>query len=106
MFPFNVPGDQIANQRKTSASIEALFAYRMRWKRRRLLVRSLRRRAEITRFSGGDIPQSGVLVFSTMRNEVARVEHWLSHYRALGVTHFLRFCRKFCWSLSVGIAWT
>jgi glycosyltransferase involved in cell wall biosynthesis len=89
MFPFTVTGDQIADQHKALAFSKALFAYRMRWKRRRLLVRSLRRRAEIRRLSGGDIPRSGVLVFSTMRNEMARVEHWLSHYRALGVTHFL-----------------
>ena len=31
----------------------------------------------------------GVLVFSTMRNEMLRIEHWLEHYRAMGVAHFL-----------------
>lgn len=39
--------------------------------------------------SGGTIPDTGVLVFSTMRNEMLRIEHWLSHYRTLGVAHFL-----------------
>ncbi|AGI69999.1 hypothetical protein OAN307_c46500 [Octadecabacter antarcticus 307] len=89
MFPFIDTRDQIEDQRKRSPFSKALFAYRMRWKRRRLLLRSLRRRAEVTHLSGGDIPKSGVLVFSTVRNEMLRVEHWLSHYRALGVAHFL-----------------
>jgi hypothetical protein len=89
MFPHIVTEDQTGDQRKPSTFSRALFAYRMRWKRRRLLVRSLRRRAEISHLSIGDIPRSGVLVFSTMRNEMVRVEHWLSHYRALGVSHFL-----------------
>lgn len=85
MFPFNIPRD---NANRSGVS-NALFAYRMRWKRRRLLVRSLKRRGEILKVSGGDIPRDGVLVFSTMRNEVLRIEHWLAHYRALGVAHFL-----------------
>lgn len=61
----------------------------MRWKRRRLLWRSWKRRHEITPISGGSIPQRGVLAFSTIRNERVRLEHWLAHYRALGVVHFL-----------------
>lgn len=85
MFPFEVPGE--ANTRSTMS--EAVFAYRMRWKRRRLLVRSLRRRKDLLRVSGGAIPDAGILVFSTMRNEMLRLEHWLGHYRALGVAHFL-----------------
>lgn len=28
-------------------------------------------------------------MFSTMRNEALRIDHWLAHYRALGVSHFL-----------------
>lgn len=85
MFPFDASGNNAAS----SAVSKAVFAYRMRWKRRRLLLRSWRRRGEISRVSGGDIPQNGVLLFSTMRNEMVRVEHWLAHYRALGVAHFL-----------------
>ncbi|MFT7371001.1 MAG: glycosyltransferase involved in cell wall biosynthesis [Octadecabacter sp.] len=85
MFPFIITGDQ----GKSSTFSKALFAYRMRWKRRRLLLRSLRRRAEIRLIFGGTIPKQGVLVFSTVRNEMIRIEHWLSHYRALGVSHFL-----------------
>jgi len=85
MFPFIITGDQ----GKSSTFSKALFAYRMRWKRRRLLLRSLRRWAEIRLIFGGTIPKQGVLVFSTVRNEMIRIEHWLSHYRALGVSHFL-----------------
>ena len=85
MFPFDTYGDQT----NRSGLAGALFAYRMRWKRRRLLLRSWRRRREIKRVSGGTIPSAGVLVFSTMRNEMLRVEHFLDHYRRLGVTHFL-----------------
>ena len=85
MFPFDISGDQ--NHRTLVA--DAVFAYRMRWKRRRLLMRSWRRRREISPVSGNNISSSGVLVFSTMRNEMLRIEHWLAHYRALGVAHFL-----------------
>ncbi len=54
-----------------------------------MLYRSWKRRNEINLISGGQIPSDGVLVFSTMRNEMLRLPHWLDHYRALGVTHFL-----------------
>lgn len=85
MFSFDNSGDQ--NRRSPVG--DAIFAYRMRWKRRRLLLRSWRRRDEVSLISGGQIPTAGVLVFSTMRNEMLRIEHWLAHYRALGVAHFL-----------------
>lgn len=89
MFPFILPDDVNGEQHGASAFAKAFFAYRMRWKRRRLLLRALRRRGEITRTSDTEIPAQGVLVFSTMRNEMVRLEHWLAHYRALGVSHFL-----------------
>lgn len=86
MFPFVLPDDAGGEHH---ALPKAIFAYRMRWKRRRLLLRSLRRRREISQVAADDIPTQGVLVFSTMRNEMVRLEHWLAHYRALGVSHFL-----------------
>lgn len=89
MFPFIPQGEDFRNQRKRTFLTETLFSYRMRWKRRRFLMRSLRRRNEISRASERQTPQTGVLVFSTMRNEMVRIEHWLAHYRALGVAHFL-----------------
>lgn len=88
MFPFDASGGGGEHASKSGFS-EAIFAYRMRWKRRRLLLRSWRKRREISLVSGGDVPRTGVLAFSTMRNEMLRIDHWLAHYRALGVTHFL-----------------
>jgi len=85
MFPFDASGDQ----RGRTALGEAVFSYRMRWKRRRLLYRSWKRRGELTRAAGGNIPDVGVLVFATIRNEMLRLGYWLAHYRALGVSHFL-----------------
>jgi len=85
MFPFDVS----STQAETFPRTDPVFAYRMRWKRRRLLYRSWKRRKELTRLSGDDVSGSGVLVFSTMRNEMSRVEYWLHHYRELGVAHFL-----------------
>ncbi|MCW1951598.1 MAG: glycosyltransferase family 2 protein [Octadecabacter sp.] len=89
MFPFIPQGEDSQGRRKRGFLKDVLFSYRMRWKRRRLLMRSLRRRKEISRASYRQIPQAGVMVFSTMRNEMVRIEHWLAHYRKLGVAHFL-----------------
>jgi len=85
MFPFKLSGDAT----KRGIFENAVFSYRMRWKRRRLLFRSLRNRKQLTSITVRDIPRTGVLVFSTMRNEALRIEHWLKHYRELGVSHFL-----------------
>lgn len=67
------------------------FEYRMRWKRRRLLVRSLRKRKQITRHrvNVDAIGAASVLCFMTLRNEMARLPFYFEHYRALGVEHFL-----------------
>lgn len=67
------------------------FAYRMRWKRRRLIVRALRRRNEVSRVSVNPdaIAAAPLLSFTTLRNEIDRLPHFLAHYRALGVGHFL-----------------
>lgn len=68
---------------------DLVLAYRLRWKRRRLLYRSWRRRKELSKGVVRDIPANGVLVFSTMRNEMTRLPFWLHHYRAMGASHFL-----------------
>lgn len=87
MFPVIEPKGHGA----TAFPSKALFAYRMRWKRRRLLLRSLRKRRQISRvaFRMDEAPKDGVLVFSTVRNEMDRIGHWLDYYRALGAAHFL-----------------
>ncbi|SMX41390.1 glycosyltransferase family 2 protein [Octadecabacter ascidiaceicola] len=89
MFPFTPQTEDHQVHGTQNFLTDAFFSYRMRWKRRRLLVRSLRRRKEITRAVERQIPKAGVLIFSTMRNEMVRLEHWLAYYRALGVAHFL-----------------
>jgi len=70
---------------------EARIKYRLRWKRRRLLFRALRKRRQLdvvidrtVQIGPGDI-----LVASTVRNEMVRLPFFLEHYRKLGVAHFL-----------------
>lgn len=66
-------------------------AYRLRLKRKRFLVRSLRKsselRCDIDRT--GQIGPSDILCFVTLRNEAVRLPYFLDHHRNLGVRHFL-----------------
>ncbi len=66
-------------------------AYRMRWKRRRLLWRSWRSRHQLTSVVDrtGQIVGDSILAVSVVRNEISRLPFFLSHYRRLGVDHFL-----------------
>lgn len=66
-------------------------AYRMRWKRRRMLWRSLRSRHHLQKVADRtrQIPGQGVLVFTVLRNEITRLPYFLEHYRRLGAVHFL-----------------
>lgn len=63
----------------------------MRWKRRRLLFRALRKRKQIrpVRDRTRAIRPDDILAFSTVRNEATRLPYFLEHYRGLGVSHFL-----------------
>lgn len=67
------------------------LAYRLRWKRRRLLLRALRKRRQLRAVADrtADIAPGAILAFSTMRNEMLRLPHFLAHHRALGIGHFL-----------------
>ncbi|MEW2911979.1 glycosyltransferase family 2 protein [Leisingera sp. JC11] len=66
-------------------------AYRMRWKRRRMLWRALRARRQMQKLADRtrQIPGDGVLVFTVLRNEITRLPYFLEHYRRLGAAHFL-----------------
>ena len=66
-------------------------AYRLRWKRRRLLFRIWRKRRQIAVRSDKtkQISPDAILAFATMRNEMLRLPYFLEHYRKLGVDHFL-----------------
>lgn len=65
--------------------------YKLRWKRRRALWRSFRSRRHLRPEADRTnlIEARDVLLFATVRNEIERLEHFLDHYRALGVAHFL-----------------
>jgi hypothetical protein len=68
----------------------AAQAYRMRWKRRRLLTRAWRKRGELTPVTPWrPVPKGAVLCLATVRNEAVRLPFWLAHHRRLGVDHFL-----------------
>jgi len=66
-------------------------AWRLRWLRRRLIWRAIRARRDLV--TVGDrtdgISASDIVLFACVRNESLRLPHFLDHYRALGVRHFL-----------------
>ncbi|MCB4457774.1 glycosyltransferase family 2 protein [Leisingera sp. McT4-56] len=66
-------------------------AYRMRWKRRRMLWRALRARRQMQKVADRtrNIPEDPLLCFATMRNEMTRLPFYLEHYRSAGVSQFL-----------------
>mgnify|MGYP000261683967 CR=1 FL=1 len=70
---------------------DAVLAYRLRWKRRRLLWRSLRKRGELSCVIDRTprIGRDDILCFATVRNEALRLPWFLDHHRRLGVRHFL-----------------
>ena len=67
------------------------MGYRLRWKRRRLLLRALRKRRQLSVAMDrtDQIAPGAILCFSTVRNEAIRLPFFLNHHRALGVDHFL-----------------
>ena len=67
------------------------MAYRLRWKRRRLLVRALRKRPQLRCVVNRtkQIEKNDILCAVTARNEMMRLPYFLDHHRRLGVAHFL-----------------
>lgn len=70
---------------------ELLTAYRLRWKRRRLLWRALRARHGMAavRDRTAAIRPDATLCFACVRNEARLLPWFLDHHRQLGVGHFL-----------------
>ncbi len=69
----------------------ALLVLKLRHRRRRLLLRALWRRTQLSCVSDrtAQIGAGDVLCFLCVRNEAQRLPHFLRHHRALGVRHFL-----------------
>ncbi|MEL6204249.1 MAG: glycosyltransferase family 2 protein, partial [Pseudomonadota bacterium] len=68
----------------------AAQAYRMRWKRRRLLWRSFRSRHALCAVTPHPVqPLGAILAVACVRNEALRLPYWLAHNRRLGVDRFL-----------------
>lgn len=67
------------------------IAYRLRWKRRRLLFRALRKRGQLRSVADRtqNIQPDAILGALTVRNEIVRLPFFLEHHRKLGVGHFL-----------------
>lgn len=74
-----------------SRAKQAWMQYRLRWKRRRLLFRALRKRRQLSTVIDrtAQIKPDAILAISTVRNEATRLPHFLDHHRNLGVNHFL-----------------
>lgn len=74
-----------------TAPADLWMAYRLRWKRRRLLARALRARHDLTARTDrtAAIRSGDILCFSCIRNEAVRLPWFLDHHRRLGVTQFL-----------------
>lgn len=68
-----------------------LTAYRLRWKRRRLLLRSWRSRRQLCAVADrtATIGPEQIIAIMTVRNEIARLPFFLAHHRRIGVGHFL-----------------
>jgi hypothetical protein len=62
----------------------------MRWVRKRLRWRALRKRYELRRVvdRSEQIKADDILLFSTLRNEKVRLPYFLDYYRDMGVSHF------------------
>ncbi len=65
------------------------YALRMRWKRRRYRARAIIKSRELARLKLGTWHKDAILLFCTIRNEAERIDFFLSHYRRLGVGHFI-----------------
>ena len=69
----------------------AAEAYRLRWKRRRLLWRALRARHQLAVLAdrSAQIAPGDVVAVMCVHNEITRLPYFLEHHRRLGVAHFL-----------------
>jgi hypothetical protein len=66
-------------------------SYSLRWERRLRVARGRWKRRELTAVADrtGRIRPAELLLFSTIRDEAARLPFFLDHYRRIGIGHFL-----------------
>lgn len=66
-------------------------ALRLRFRRRALIARALRKRRELRAVADRTraLPADAILCVMTVRNEAVRLPQFLAHHRRLGVGHFL-----------------
>lgn len=66
-------------------------SYRLRWQRKRLRARALRKGRELKAIADrtDQIAPDDILLFCTFRNEDARLPFFFNYYRKLGINHFL-----------------
>lgn len=67
------------------------WAWRLRIRRRYLLVRAFRRRRQLRALADrtASLSPGMIRLFATLRNESERLPFFLDHYRRLGIGHFL-----------------
>jgi hypothetical protein len=68
-----------------------MTAYRLRLRRKLLLLRAFRRSRQLVQVTNrmAGLGKKPILLFSTLRNERVRLPYFLDYYRKLGVDHFL-----------------
>ncbi|MFN4100521.1 MAG: glycosyltransferase family 2 protein, partial [Pararhodobacter sp.] len=68
-----------------------MSSYRLRWMRRRWLLRARRKERDLSLMADRTerIGKNTILLFATLRNEQPRLPYFLKYYRDLGVEHFL-----------------
>ena len=71
--------------------MDLIQLYRLRLRRKRLVLRAARKRHQLTPVSNrmAGLRRQPILLFSTIRNERVRLPYFLDYYRRLGVDHFL-----------------
>lgn len=75
----------------SSIPSELWLLYKLRWKRRKLLLRALRMRHQLKPVVNqtAQIKPGVIIAAATVRNEIIRLPYFLNHHRKLGIGHFL-----------------
>ena len=88
-LPLAAAQGQLAPQRPSIAVVR--LAWRLRWRRRRFLLRAFMHRKDLTALHDRTalVAKEAILATITVRNEIVRLPFFMEHCRKLGVDHFL-----------------